>query len=134
MVSFDQVKYKKRFSEKKCTDRQYHVQHNADVAHKDVINYCNTNKCAALTFCCPYYKPHRARGMIKHHHMSFDIKLGNGVCAILSLPCACVACTSMVNKPWISGIASNKQDHYKPVTKYTYWPVLGTFKNWSIIQ
>ena len=40
----------------------------------------------------------------------------------------------MLNKPWISGIPSDKKDRYKPVNKYTYWPVLGAFNNWNIIQ
>ena len=31
-----QVKYRKRSSKRKWTDREYHVQYNADVAHKDV--------------------------------------------------------------------------------------------------
>ena len=29
---------------------------------------------------------------------------------------------------------SDKQERYKPVTKCTYWPVLGAFNNWKIIQ
>ena len=29
---------------------------------------------------------------------------------------------------------SDKQDCYKPVTKCTYWPVLGSFNNWNIIE
>ena len=66
--------------------------------------------------------------------LSFDPKLGMGVCVIRCIPCACVACTSMLDKPWISGIPSDKQDRYKPVTKCTYWPVLGAFNNWNIIQ
>ena len=40
----------------------------------------------------------------------------------------------MLDKPWISGIPPDKQERYKPVTKCTYWPVLGAFKNWNIIQ
>ena len=40
----------------------------------------------------------------------------------------------MLDKAWISGIPSDKQDRYKPVTKCTYWPVLGAFNNWNIIQ
>ena len=39
-----------------------------------------------------------------------------------------------MEKPWISGISSDKQERYKPVTKCTYWPVLGAFNNWNIIQ
>ena len=33
-----------------------------------------------------------------------------------------------------SGISSDKQERYKLVTKCTYWPVLGAFNNWNIIQ
>ena len=40
----------------------------------------------------------------------------------------------MLDKPWISGIPSDKQDRYKPVTKCTYWPLLGAFNNWKIIE
>ena len=32
------------------------------------------------------------------------------------------------------GIPSDKQERYKPVTKCTYWTVLGYFNNWNIIQ
>ena len=39
----------------------------------------------------------------------------------------------MLDKPWISGISSDKQERYKPVTKCTYWPVLVSFNNWNII-
>ena len=39
----DQVKYKKQFTERKWTDRQYHVQDNADVEHQDVKMYCKTS-------------------------------------------------------------------------------------------
>ena len=27
-----------------------------------------------------------------------------------------------------------KQEHYKPVTNLIYWPVIGSSKNWNIIQ
>ena len=37
--------------ERKWTDGQHNVQDNADVAHKDVRIYCNTNQFPALTFC-----------------------------------------------------------------------------------
>ena len=39
-----QGKYNKRLTEQKWTDRQYHVQDNYDVSHKDVRMYCNTNQ------------------------------------------------------------------------------------------
>ena len=74
------------------------------------------------------------KGLSKNYHLSFDPKLGMGVCAISSIPLACVACTSILEKYWISGISSDKQERYKPVTKWTYWPVLGSFNNWNIIE
>ena len=57
-----------------------------------------------------------------------------GVCKIIRIPCACVACTSMLYKPWIYGISSDNQERYKTVTKCTYWPVLGSFTNCNIIE
>ena len=40
----------------------------------------------------------------------------------------------MLDKSWISSISSYKKERYKPVTKCTYWTVLGAFNNWNIIQ
>ena len=84
--------------------------------------------------CGPPSKPNGARGMGRHHHLRFDLKLDMGEYAIRRIPCACVACTSMLDKSWISGIPSDKQDRYKPVTKCTYWPAVGAFNNRNIIQ
>ena len=72
--------------------------------------------------------------MSKHYHFRFDTKLGNGVYEIRRISCACVACTSILDKPWISGIPSDEQERYKPVTKCTYWTVLGSFNNGNILQ
>ena len=88
--------------------------------------YCNINQFPTLPFGGPHSKPHGARGLSKHYNFRFDPKLGIGLCA-------CVACTSMLDKPWIYGIPSEKQERYKPVTKCTYCPVLGSFNNWNII-
>ena len=82
--------------------------------------YCNTKKFPALLFCGTHSKPHVARGLSKHYHLRFDTKIGMRVCAILRIPCACVAFTSMLYKPWISGIPSDEQERYKYVTKCTY--------------
>ena len=57
-----------------------------------------------------------------------------GKCEIRRIPCACVACTPMLDKAWISGTPSEKQERHKPVTKCTYWPVLGEFNNRKIIE
>ena len=72
--------------------------------------------------------------MSKHYHLRFDPKLVNGVCTICRIPCTCVACTSILDKHWVSGIPSDKQESYKPVTNCTHWPVLGPFIDWNIIQ
>ena len=96
--------------------------------------YCKTNQLLALSFSVPHSKPHGARGLSKHYHLHFDTKLGMVVCAIRRIPFACVACTSMLDKPWISGIPSDKKERYKTVTKCTYRTVLGSFKIATILN
>ena len=96
--------------------------------------YCNTNQFPELTFCGPHSKPHGARGLSKHYNLSFDTKVGNGVCSICRIPCACVACTLMLDTHWIYGIPLDEQERYNPVNKCNYWPVLGYFNNCNIIQ
>ena len=86
--------------ERKWKDRQYHVQDNADVELKDFKIYCNTNQFPLLSFSGPHSKPHGARGLSKHYHLRFDPKIGIGVCAIIRIPCACVAFKIMLDKPW----------------------------------
>ena len=99
----DQVKYSKRESSRKWTDRQYHVHNNADVAHKYVKMYCDTNQFPELPFFGPHPKPCGARGLGKHYHLCFDPNLGHGICEICRTPCDCVACTSMLDQPRITG-------------------------------
>ena len=74
---------------RKCTERKYHIQDNADVEIKDVKMYCNTNQYPTLPFCGPHSKPHGARGLSEHYHLRFDPKLGMGKCVIRRIPCAC---------------------------------------------
>ena len=116
----DQVKYRKRVSKRKWTDREYHVQDNADVSHKCVKIYCDTNQFPELPFCGPYPKPCGARGLSEHYHLRFDTKPGHGICAVCHIPCDCVVCTSILDKPWISGIPSQKQARYQPVVSAKY--------------
>ena len=96
--------------------------------------YFDTNQFSALPFRGPNPKPRGARGLSKHYHLRFDSKRGHGICEIRLIPCAYDGCTSILDKPWISGIPSNKQAHYQPITNCTYWPVLGSCKNWNIID
>ena len=104
------------------TDRQYHVQDDAAVSHKYVRMYSNKNQFPALPFCGPHSKPHGARGLSKNYHLRFDPKLGNGIHAILRIPCACVECTPMLDKLGYLVYHQTKKC-YKPVTKCTHWPV-----------
>ena len=72
--------------------------------------------------------------MSKHFLLRFYPKLGHGICEICRISCACVGFTSILDKPWISGIPSKKQACYQPVTDCNYWPILGLYKNWNIIE
>ena len=96
--------------------------------------YFDTNQFPTLPFFGSHPKPHGERGLGKHYRLSFDPNLGHGICEIFRIPCACVACTSMMYQPWISGIWSTKQARYQPVVNFTYWPVLGIYNNWNIIH
>ena len=96
--------------------------------------HCNTNQFSALPFFCPHQNPCGTRGLSNHYHLRSNPKLGHVICDICRISCACVACTSILDKPWISDIPSNKQACYQYVTNCTYWPVLISFNNWNIIQ
>ena len=96
--------------------------------------YCDTNQFPTLPFFVSHPKPHGARGLGKHYHLRFDPNLGHSICAIRGIPCACVTCTSIIDKHCISCIHSTKQARYQPVTNCTYWPVLVTYNNWTVIE
>ena len=46
----------------------------------------------------------------KNYHFCFDPNIGNVVCAIFHILCACVACTSLKEKSWISCIPSKNKN------------------------
>ena len=96
--------------------------------------YSDTKESPVLPFCDPHPKPHGARGLSKHYHLSCDIKLGHDICIIHHIPCSCVAYKSMIYQPWISGIPLKKQARYQLVTDCTYWPAIGSYNNWNIIH
>ena len=79
--------------ERKWTERKYHIQDNAAVELKYVKMYCKKSQFPELSFCGPHSNTYGARGLSKHYHLRFDSKLVMGVCAILRIPCDCVACT-----------------------------------------
>ena len=88
--AIDQGKPRKRFMERKWTERKYHVQDNVAVELKYVKMYYNTNKFPELPFCGPHSKPHGARGMSKHYNLSFDTKTRyGGMCNFMYTVCLC---------------------------------------------
>ena len=95
--------------ERKWTDREYHAQYNAADEHQDMKMYCNTSQFPELSFFGPHSKPHGAKGLSKHYHLRLYPKLGMGIFLICCIPCACVSYTSMLDKPWTSGIPSDKK-------------------------
>ena len=66
--------------------------------------YCNIYQYPELPCCGPPPKPHGARGLSKHYNLRFDPELGHVICTIIHIPCDCVACTSILDQPWICGI------------------------------
>ena len=92
----------------------------------------DTSQFPALLFCGSHPKPRGSSRLSKHYHLRFDPKLGRVIFAICRIPCACVGCTSMLDKPCISSIPSTNQARYQPVTNCTYWKVMGSYKNWNI--
>ena len=110
----DQVNYRKGASKIKWTDRDYHVQDDSGVAHKDINIYFDINQFPALPFCGSHSNPWGSKGLSKHYHLRFDPKLGHGICMILRIPCACVSCSTILDQPWIYGI---------PLKTSTFWGV-----------
>ena len=66
--------------------------------------YGDTNQFPVLPFFNTHPKPNGSRGLSNHYHLRFDPKLGHGIHVIGRIPFSYVACTSMLDKPWISGI------------------------------
>ena len=101
----------KEFQKNMSTDdRKYEV---CDGAHKDMKIYCDTNPFPKLLFLGSHPKPHGAWGLGKNYHLHFDPSLGNGICAIRRIPCACLACTSMPYKPWIMVLKNALESVYQ---------------------
>ena len=88
--------YRKISTKRKWINREYHVQDNSYVAHKDVKMYSDTNQFQALPFCGSHPKPHGARVLSKHYNLRFYPKQGRGICAIFRIPCASVGFTSIL--------------------------------------
>ena len=91
--------------------------------------YFATNQFIELKFLGPHNKQHGVRGLGKHSHMCFDPKLVHGICVIHSITYMCTQCISTLDQPCTSGIPSHQQPCNQLVKGFTYWPVLGSFRN-----
>ena len=60
---------------------------------------CAPTQFQALSFCVPHAKTHGVRGLSKNYYLRLDPKLGHGKCAIIRIPCVCIAFTKMLDKP-----------------------------------
>ena len=96
--------------------------------------YCVTNQFPDLQCLGPHNKLHGVCGLGNNYHIIFDPKLGHVTCAIRCINCDFTVCTSILVKSWVHGIPLKQQPCYQPVKYCTYWPVLGSFNNWNIIQ
>ena len=103
------VNKKKQGRKQKCKEWYYREKEDADVAHKYVQLFCDTNQFPSLNCFGPYTKPHVVRGLIKHYHMRFDQILRHIICAIHLIPCSCAEYTPMLEKPWIPGLPPHQQ-------------------------
>ena len=112
----------KKVKQQKVYKHGDHMQHNQDVEHQDMKIYCATNHFLGVKFLGPHKKTHGVRGLGKHHHMSFDPKLGNSTNAICFIICACTLYTSILEQTCIPGFSEQKKPRYQPVKDCTYWP------------
>ena len=128
-----QSKSSKRESNRKWTERKYHVQIKDDVRHFGVKMGCSSEMFPELPFADLTKKHHGARGLGKHYHFRLDPKLGQGKCAIRRIPCACDACMEQLDKKWISGKNDKEQPRYADVPNCVYADILGSFNRWNII-
>ena len=104
-----QSKSSKHESNRKWTERKYHVQIKDDVRHFGVKMGCSSEMFPELPFADLTKKHHGARGLEKHYHFRLDPKLGQGKCAIRRIPCACEACMNQLDKKWIPGKNDKEQ-------------------------
>ena len=66
--------------------------------------------------------------------MCFNQKIEHGTCEIYLSPCMCTQLTYKLDKPRNPGVPPHQQPCYKPVKYCTFWPVLGSFNHWNIIN
>ena len=50
------------------------------------------------------------------------------------IPCAFVACTTMIYKPWYPGVPQDQQPCYHMVLDSKYWPVWGIYNTCNIMN
>ena len=74
----------------------------------------------ALTFCGLHMKPHGLIRLSEHYNLCIDPELDHGKCEIQQIPCVCVACTNMLDKPLAPSVDHIQQLRYQPDVECTY--------------
>ena len=95
------------------------MQGDSDIPHKYLNMFCDTNQFPSLQLFVPHTKPNGIRGLIKNYLFWFNTRLGYGICEIGQITCICVECMSMLDKPWVTFLAPNKQSCYQTVHDLT---------------
>ena len=75
------------------------------IAVKISCTETNTPKCL---FFGPHAKPHGVRGLSGHYCLRLYPKLGHGKCVMRKIPCACISCISMLDKPYAYKVDAKK--------------------------
>ena len=79
-------------------------------------------------------KKHVVRGLRNNYHLYLEPKLGQVICEIWWIQCACVVCTEILNKQWYPGVLHTEHPQYKPILECTHRTALGSFNNRIIIK
>ena len=96
-------------------EREYHVQDRKYVQHKSVKMSFSETQFQAFSFCGPHTKPHRVIGLSKNYHLRLGPKLCHDKCAIIRIPCVCIAFINMLYKPWVIGSDPTRKPCYQLV-------------------
>ena len=77
---------------------------------------------------------HGVNIILTHYHIRCDPYLGIGRFKIKIIPCACIYCRNSMGIPWYKYLVPKCQPRHYAVKKYKYYPILGKYKDWVIID
>ena len=77
--------------------------------------------------------PYGICSLIRHYHLHFDPKSGQGKCAIKCILGECNICNDQLNLPWIKTLINDKHPRYQLPQPCIYSTVLVELNEWKII-